>query len=158
MRKKMIKSFLKLSICVLILFVMAGCAENTVDVRTPLFSVTKPVYKSNSEDDRCALGGVYFDFYNKADCCVTYIEIRMNVYDKKTGKAAFTGYGTIKSEISVVIKSGEIHQMCIPLDQYITVVSKDGYLIDRFYVSRIEYEDGKVWLDELGLYSSDSKE
>ena len=143
---------------ILILLIFSGCNQNTIDITSPLFSVTQPQYKSASEDSRCVIGGVYFDFYNKADCRVVYLETRMNVYDKSTGKSAFAGYGTITSADEVQIKKGEIRQMCVPLDQYITVVPQAGYYIDQFYVNLIEYEDGKIWKDECGLYACGSRE
>lgn len=139
-------------------FLLFSCSENTVDITQPLFAVTLPEYRSASQDDRCKLGGVYFDLYNKADCSIVYMETRMNVFDRKSGKAAFTGYGTIISESREVIAGGEVRNMCIPLDDYITVVSEEGYIIDQFYVSRIEYEDGREWKDELGLYAGKSME
>lgn len=138
--------------------VFSGCMANTVDITKPLFAVSTPVYKTSEEDSRCKIGGVYFDFYNKADCSVVFIETRMNVYDRKTGNPAFTGSTTIVTPGSVKIRSGEKKQLCVCLDDYITVVSKNGYIIDQFYVSRIFYEDGRIWKDEFGLYATGSNE
>lgn len=140
-----------------LLFFIAGCSENTVDITKPLFAVTTPQYRSASEDNRCKLGGVYFDLYNKADCSIVYIQTRMNVFDRKSGKSAFTGYGTIETESEVTIKKGQTRQMCIPLDQYITVEAEEGYVIDQFYVNYIEYEDGRIWKDAFGLYATGGK-
>ena len=141
-----------------IFYIILSCNENLVKITEPLFSVSEPEYRSNEEDERCLLGGVYFDFYNKAGCNVVFIEIRMNVYDKTTGTSAFTGYGTIISENEVVVSSNEKRELCVPLDDYITVISQSGYFIDQFYVSKIEYEDGRQWSDDLGLYAISSRE
>lgn len=134
----------------LLVMIFTGCAQNQIDIRKPEFAVSVPEYRSGSEDSS---GGVYFDFYNRSGCAVTFIETRMNVYDKKTGKNAFTGQGTIKSGCDIKIKAGEKKELCVCLDEYITVQSEEGYLIDQFYISRIDYEDGRVWKDEWGLYA-----
>ena len=87
-----------------------------------------------------------------------YIEARMNVYDRETGGNALTGLGTVIADISDRIKKGEKKEICIPLDEYITVSKESGYYIDQFYISWIEYEDGKYWNDELGLYAVKGRE
>lgn len=142
----------------LLLFMVSGCSDNASDITKPPFSVTQPEYKDSSKDSRCVLGGVYFNFYNRGECSVAYIETRMNVYDRKTRKTAFTGYGTIESGSSVKIRKNETRQLCVSLDQYITVKALEGYYIDQFYISRIEFEDGTVWEDNFGLYAVSSKE
>ena len=55
------------------------------------------------------------------------------------------------------IKKGETKQMCVPLDDYITIEAEEGYLIDQFYINYIEYEDGRIWKDEFGLYAAGGK-
>ena len=170
MLKNLKKSFVKnkrlfISACAVFLYgfvilCASSCSENQkrISITSPLFSVTRPEYKSNTEDDRCKIGGVYFDFYNKADSAVVFMQVRMNVYENRGGNQAFLGQGTIVSDSEIVIEIGETKQMCIPLDEYITVVPKGKYFIDQFYVSRLEYEDGSVWKDEFGLYARDSGE
>lgn len=162
MKKNLKKLFLLINccalFCVFVMMLFAGCQVNPVENNSSVFSFSEPVYKSNEEDSHCAIGGVYFDFYNKADCKVIYIEVKMNVYDKKTRKPAFTGYGTITCGNEIIIKSEEKRQICIPLDDYISVVSKSGYLIDQFYVSRVELEDGRVFCDLFGLNAVSSGE
>ena len=144
---------------IIVLFLsVLSCSQNSSDITNPPFAVTQPEYRSSKEDDRCVLGGVYFDFYNKAESSVIRLETRMNVYDRKTGKAAFLGCGTIESGNEVLIKSREQRKLCVPLDEYITVISEEGYIIDQFYISRIEYEDGSIWEDEFGVYARGGSE
>lgn len=156
--KKNLKKLSVSNFLCLLLFSILGCSGNTIDLREPEFAVSTPVYKNSIEDNRCLLGGVYFDLYNKSETDIVFIEIRMNVFDKETGKNAFMGYGTIISENEVNIRAGEIRNMCVSLDQYITVSSEAGYNIDQFYISRLEYSDGRVWKDELGVYAVGSRE
>lgn len=123
----------------------------------PEFTVSTPVYKSSLEDSTCKTGGVYFDFYNKAESEVVFMEIRMNVYDKKSGLMAFIGTGTIVSSYSVSVSPGETKSLCVSLDPYITVRAEEGYYIDQFYISRIKYSDGRVWSDNLGVYATSGR-
>lgn len=156
MRKNNSKA--RLIFTVFLTALLYGCRGSMMDIRTPPFVISEPEYRDGTEDESCIFGGVYFDFYNWAESRVVFLEIRMNVYDRKTRKSAFPGCGTIKSGNSVLIESGEKRQMCIPLDEYINQMSEGGYLIDQFYVSRIDYEDGRVWIDELGMYALSGRE
>lgn len=138
---------------VLILFLLLIISCSLPQDKLPLFTISEPVYKSSAEDSTCKTGGVYFDFYNKADSTVTFMEIRMNIFDPVSGKMAFTGTGTIVTRQAVSIAAGEIKHLCINLDSYITVSKESGYYIDQFYISRLEYSDGQVWKDYLGVYA-----
>ena len=151
------KSNLLIVLIYLSVLLLCSCNVNQIDIVRPLFSVSAPEYRSGAEDTNCALGGIYFDFYNKANCDIVFIEIRFNVFDKKTLNIAFPGYGTLTCETFIKLKSGEKKQMCIPLDDYITVLSQEGYVIDQFYISRIEYSDGRFWKDDFGLYATSSR-
>ncbi len=135
-----------------LVFVLAGCTSS-LDIRQPLFTISEPVYMSHEENSACAFGGVYFDFYNKSASDVVYLETRMNVYDGESGKAAFAGQGTIITGSECLVESGLGHNFCISLDPYISRITETGYIIDQFYISRVDYSDGKVWKDEFGLYA-----
>lgn len=147
------KSLQKTELAVLFLFVSCGLSQTL----QPEFTITTPVYKNSKEDPTCKTGGVYFDFYNRASSKVVFIEIRMNVYDKKTGQMAFIGTGTIVSEYSITVSPGQTKTLCVSLDPYITVSSDEGYYIDQFYISRIKYSDGHEWKDTLGVHAVSSK-
>lgn len=152
-------SFLKTDhvnfVFILFLFLIISCS--LPQDKLPLFTISEPVYKSSLEDSSCKTGGVYFDFYNKAQSEVVFMEIRMNVYDKKSGQMAFIGTGTIISSYDVSVSPGETKSLCVSLDPYITVRAEEGYYIDQFYISRIKYSDGRVWSDNLGVYAASGR-
>ena len=156
MKLSLKKSSVKISIVSFLLLIAAGCTQESRNLLEPEFTVSAPVYKSAAEDDRCMTGGVYFDFYNRAETDVVALEVRMNVYEADTGKSAFLQGAQITSESEVYIGTGERRNMCISLDSYITSAPKAPYVIDQFYVRRIEYADGSVWRDDAGLYASGS--
>ena len=117
----------------------------------PKFSISVPSYKAGAHDNACILGGVFFDFYNKAGVEVSSIEVRMNVYDKKNNQPAFPGIGTITAKIKQPVSGFQKKSFCISLDEYITVAS--DLMVDHFYVSRVNYKDGSEWKDYFGFYS-----
>ena len=151
----MCKNLKKLLIFSLLSFlsVLLVCCEYLANQK-PEFCIANPVYKSGEIDGICKLGGVFFDFYNKSAYSVQFLEIRMNIYDKNTGKEAFIGTGTIVSEMECNIESGEKRKLCIPLDQYMVVCPLKDCIIDQFYISKIKFSDGREWHDILGLYST----
>ena len=130
-------------------FCITGCGRNTMDLRKPMYTITEP---------ECREGNVYFDFYNRAKSAVTVMEMRMNIYDKKDGKPVSQAQGTIVSESRIKIAAGEKRNICIPLNNYLAVAKGQGFIIDQFYISRINYENGKVWKDEFGIYAVSGKE
>lgn len=136
---------------------LCGCENIESNINAPKFSISKPIYKAGKVDNYCELGGVFFNFYNKSDSDVTYIEIKMNLFDKSSKKNAFIGIGTISSEMSCSIGSGVSKQLCIPLDEYITIIPDSELLIDQFYVSTAQFSDGTVWNDYFGVYGTSSE-
>ena len=153
MKQSLKKSLIKISTVSFVIFFFASCSGERRSLLEPEFTVSTPVYKSAEEDDRCMTGGVYFDFYNRSETDVVFLEVRMNVYESDTGKAAFLQGAQITSESEVYVKAGEKRNMCISLDSYITVAPKAPYVIDQFYVRRIVYSDGSEWRDDAGLYA-----
>ena len=110
----------------------------------PDFSISNLTYKDK---------GVYFDFYNKAQKDIKSMQIKMCVYDKKNGSAAFEGEGIITCQIDSGVLALEQRSFCISLQDYFTDDKDLELIIDNFYISRILYTDGKEWKDWFGLYS-----
>ena len=110
----------------------------------PEFSISKLMYK-----DR----GVYFDFYNQAQKDIKLMQVKMCVYNKKDGFAAFEGEGIITCQIETGVRAFEQRSFCISLENYIKKNNDLELIIDNFYISRILYTDGKEWKDSFGFYS-----
>lgn len=143
--------------CILLTGVLCGCNGSGSLTGIPEFSISKPVYRVGKIDRCCEIAGVFFDFYNRSASTVTYIEIEMNVFDKATKKNAFVGIGTVSSKMNCSIESGIKKNLCIPLDDYMTVVSNSELLIDQFYISTVHFADGTIWNDYAGIYATSSE-
>ncbi len=149
--KSFLKTILKTLSAVFLAASFTCCSGSSMDLTKPLYSVTKPVYKSAAQDSACRIGGVYFELYNQAGSDIVKIETRMNVYDKKERKL-LTGK-TIITNNTISIPADASQKLCISLDEYITGFGEEGFYIDQFYVSLIEYSDGRVWKDNFGIYA-----
>ncbi len=78
------------------------------------------------------------------------------VYDAETEENPFMGSNIIKASFSGTIPGKGIKECAVSLDQYLYVVPDDPYLIDFFYVSEINYENGDQWTDKNGTYHTRS--
>lgn len=110
----------------------------------PEFSISGLIYKDN---------GVYFDFFNQSQKDIRSMQIKMCVYDKKDGYAAFDGEGIITCQIDTGVLAQEQRSFFISLESYITQGNDLELIVDNFYISRILYTDGKEWKDIFGIYS-----
>ena len=128
------------------------------NVGVPPYAITKPVYRIAGPDDVCTIGGVFFDFYNKTDKEVIFIETCMNVFDKQTCKLAFSKAGGLRSGSSCSITSSQKKNLCIPLDEYLYQIGSTSLCVDNFFISKIEYNDGSIWQDKLGIYAETCRE
>ena len=137
---------------------LSSCLSQLWDAGTPPYAITKPVYRIAGPDDVCTIGGVFFDFYNKSEKEVVFIETCMNVFDSKTGNLAFPGAGGMRSGSSCNIDKTQKKNLCIPLDEYLYQIDSTSRYVDNFFISKIEYSDGSIWQDKLGIYSNSFKE
>ena len=133
---------------------LASCPSQLWDAGIPPYAVTAPVYKIAGPDDLCSLGGIFFDFYNKTEKEVIFIETCMNVFDSRNGELAFAGGGGFSSGSDCKILKEEKKNLCIPLDKYLWQMQIDSICVDNFFISKIKYADGSIWQDKLGVYAN----
>ena len=136
----------------------ASCPAQLWDAGIPPYAVTTPVYKIAGPDDLCTLGGIFFDFYNKSEKEVIFIETCMNVFDTQTGELAFSGAGQLTSISSCKIEKTQKKNLCISLDEYLYKLETNSLCVDNFFISKIEYNDGTSWQDKFGVYANTYKE
>ena len=132
----------------------ASCPAQLWDAGIPPYAVTTPVYKIAGPDDLCTLGGIFFDFYNKSEKEVIFIETCMNVFDTRTGEIAFSGAGGLTSGAACKIPKSELKNLCISLDEYLWQMQTSSLCVDNFFIKKIKYSDGSIWQDKLGVYAN----
>jgi hypothetical protein len=74
------------------------------------------------------------------------------VYDTATGDNPLIGSNIINASFSEMILAQTTKECIISLDQYLYIAPTEPYLIDFFYVSEINYDDGSQWTDRNGTY------
>jgi hypothetical protein len=78
------------------------------------------------------------------------------VYDAETKRSPFIGSNTIKVTHNGTVAPGEKILFITSLDPYTHIAPSKPYIIDFFYISRIEYSDGSAWEDKYGVYHTGS--
>lgn len=141
-----------------LIILFSSCYLSQVENTPPEYSISQPDFKNGVTEYCCELGGVSFDFYNKSEKSIIYLEVKMNIYDSSTKENAFIGVGTITSSIDCHISFREKKNFFISLDKYITVIPNNELYIDQFYVSKIIYDDGSEWNDYFGVYVTASEQ
>ena len=132
---------------------LAGCPLQVGKAGTPPYAITKPVYRIAGPDDVCSLGGIFFDFYNKTEKEVVFIETCMSVFNTNTGQLAFDGAGGLISGANCKIVKNQKKNLCIPLDDYLLQMENPSLCADNFFIKQIKYADGSSWQDKTGTYA-----
>jgi len=141
----------------LMIFVLSACEFlDQIKEGVPAFTIENMLYKKNGEKGEGLPSGLYFDFSNKSDKKIIFMESKLNAFDLQTGAPAFAGRGTISSNFDIPIKAQESKELCIPLDNYIKSSMDMELYIDSFFISRIIYSDGSSWQDLFGAYAISS--
>ena len=130
--------------------------ESILNNASPDFSVKNVMYKEASEELKLP-EGVYFNFCNNSRKRLMFLEARLTVYDKKSGKLAFSGTGSITCSYDGYIESMETRELCVPLDSFTPISPDIEYYIDSFFISRVIYADGTEWMDLPGVSSAGTK-
>ena len=144
--------FLVFEIAIAVLF--ASCPSQLWNAGAPPYAISKPVYRIAGPDDICTIGGIFFDFYNKSEKEIVFIETCMNVYNSKSGELAFSGAGGLSSRAECSVQKSQKKNLCIPLDQYLWQIENDSLCTDNFFIRTIKYADGTIWQDKLGVYAN----
>ena len=131
-----------------------SCPSQLWNADAPPYAISKPVYRNAGPDDTCTIGGVFFDFYNKSEKEIVFIETCMNVYNSKSGELAFSGAGGLTSGAECIVQKLQKKNLCIPLDEYLWQIENTSLCTDNFFIKKIIYADGTIWQDKLGVYSN----
>ena len=150
---KSIKRLLLVFEILVAVLLSAGCPGGLLSTGTPPYSITTPACRMAGPDDQCSVGGVFFDFLNKSEKEVIFIETCMNIFNLQSGQLAFAGAGGLSCRSSCSIPVKQTKKLCIPLDEYLWQMDFSQLCIDNFFIRRIEYADGTSWQDNFGVYA-----
>ena len=118
----------------------------------PPFVITKPLFELNSRPYHFNYSGIIFNFYNTGDEIVDTITISFRIFDQKTQNSPLIGTNKFEITKRELIHPDENKEIIISLDNFIYIAPTEPYLIDFFYISRINYVNGSFWDDKYGKY------
>ncbi len=134
----------------LLFFSLGSCAILTPE--SPPYIITKPVCLIENKPGSYPNMGVEFTFTNTSSKTITSFSVSFMVYDAETELNPFVGQNTIRASLSGMIPAQSMKECSFSLDEYVYVVPDEPYLIDFFYISEINYDDGSQWTDTFGVY------
>ncbi|MFI3258223.1 MAG: hypothetical protein R3Y36_08005 [Spirochaetales bacterium] len=90
---------------------------------------------------------IYFTFYNNSEKAITSILFNCLIFDSEDDSNPFVGNNAVEAHCSQYIPAFSSQEIVYNLDSYINEMPESPYVIDFFYIQRIEYDDGSVWED-----------
>jgi hypothetical protein len=135
-----------------IIVLFASCKEILLSENPP-YTITKPVFEITEQEDYFMYAGITFNFLNHSNIAIDEITVSFMLFDAETQESPFVGSNMFEITKVGVILPNENKKIFISLDKHVNVVPTEPYLIDYFYIYRIQYEDGSIWLDEYGVYN-----
>lgn len=126
-------------------------------VSAPPYVIGKPVCVIGEKTDCYLAAGIEFDFYNIDSRDISSFSVSAMVYDRDTGENPFIGSNRVTADFSGLLSGNSKASFAVSLDPYMYAVPASPYVIDFFYVTRIEYADGSSWTDENGIYHTGSE-
>lgn len=94
--------------------------------------------------------GLNLYFYNNSEKKVEKFSLVFFLFDED-GEIPSGARGNIMLSVESSIDPHESIEDCISLDKYVYVVPEEPFNVDYVYISKIQYDDGSVWNDPMGL-------
>jgi len=104
-----------------------------------------------SETNEFEAAGLDLYFFNKSKKNVKNFTIVFFLFDD--GEPISNGRSNFVFSVSKNIDAGQSLETCISLDSYFSEIPEYPYEVDYLYISKVEYEDGTIWTDPLGLHA-----
>ncbi len=116
------------------------------------YAITEPECKIGKVQGVYEFAGVHFMFYNNSNKTVQNLKFICAVFDSSGEESPFVGSNIISATHKEPVLASDAREITLSLDQYIHQLPLEPYIIDFFYVTKIEYDDGSVWTDPYGAW------
>ena len=133
-------------------FVLSGC----MNVQEIPYVITEPQCKVGQFEDIYNFSGIHFTMYNNSNKTIKNFVCTCTIFDTD-GDNPFIGSNCIISKLSNIINPNDNAQIILDLDSYLNYIPSTPYLVENFYVTKIEYSDGTVWKDSFGSFMPGGK-
>lgn len=135
---------------ILVITVICSCASITGS-NCP-YVIDNPHIELGKKKNVCNFAGAYFTFCNTSEKTVKDFSVSFLVFDED-GESPMVGSNRIESEHTIKVESNQCVDVSVGLDKYFQTISESNYVIDYFYVKKINYMDGSFWSDMFGSYA-----
>ena len=135
-----------------VLVVLLSSCVNSFLENAP-FIISKPICVLEGSYFEYTYAGIQFDFLNKSNKSISSITVSFLLYDAKTQTNPFMGSNVFEITKLTFISPDENKEIILSLDKFIYIAPSEPYLIDHFYIKKIEYTDGSTWEDKHGVFS-----
>lgn len=138
------------AVITLVITVICSCASITGS-NCP-YVIDNPRIELGKRKNVCNFAGAYFTFCNTSEKTVKDFSVSFLVFDED-GESPLVGSNRIESEHTIRVDSNQCVEISVGLDKYFQTISESNYIIDYFYVKKINYTDGSFWSDMFGSYA-----
>lgn len=104
----------------------------------------------------CEYGAATIEIENLYECTITSVEMVFSVVDENEDNT-FLGSNSVQLYSKVHIEAGDSFAVCISLDDYMQGDMDEKLYIRNFYLRCIWFEDGGLWKDFSGKYSTEDE-
>lgn len=140
--KKSVKKIHCLCGLLFMLFLVSSCDSFN---RKPPYVVSSPECRLANAFSSYEIAGVNFDFLNTSSKTVRAVEVTLMVFDAKTGKNPFNTSNLIFAKVDKQMLPTQKSSFEISLDEYISEIPNEPYLVDFFSINKVFYTDGSVF-------------
>ncbi len=137
---------------VLFLLIVAMSMLSCVHSQSVPYAITEPECKVGSIENFHNFAGVHFNFYNNSEKPIYSIAFSFLVFDSDGESSPLIGSNIFSARIFETVEGHDMREVVFSLDPYISQVPNEPYIIDFFYISKIEYIDGTNWTDPYGAW------
>ena len=135
------------AVLVVFCFVISSCS---LFARESIPYLVNAEMVTESENCEFQAAGLDLYFFNRSEKAVLSFTLVFFLFDED-GEAISDGRSNIVLSVKSRVEAGDVLESCVSLDQFFYSIPEYAYDIDYLYVSRIEYEDGEIWQDPLGM-------
>jgi hypothetical protein len=146
-----------LRICPLWLAVLCALFTSCAPQSAPPYVITQPVCVAGERPGFYRYAGIELYISNTSDIAISELTVSFALFDAETGKNPFAGSNKFSLTLRGTVMPYDKKELIIPLDDYLYLAPRRPFIIDFFYIAKIEYADGSVWTDNHGIYHTGSQ-
>ncbi len=128
--------------------VLCASCNFSLSVWSP-YTVSNKYVVVGKEDGLYRLAGAYIDVVNNSEKTIESGEISFSLFDSSGNPCGLKT--VVTSHVDLKLMPGEETEIIISLDKVLGANLDESYKLDFVRFTKLNYEDGTVWVDPLGV-------